>query len=90
MSKSMTTVGRFTSVPSLSGFSMFETPRNADIVPSGFSFLRNDEPSGHTKDEARDSELFYNQQRRHSSFGYLSPANFERLHLEQAAVSLGV
>jgi hypothetical protein len=50
----MMVVGRFTSVPSLSEFSMFETPKNADIVPLGFSFLRNGEARGHTKDEARD------------------------------------
>jgi hypothetical protein len=50
----MTTVGRFTSVPSLSGFSMFETPRSAEIVPSDFSFLWTDVGSDHTKDEARD------------------------------------
>jgi len=31
-------------------------------------------------------ELFYNQQRRHSTLGYLSPAEFERLDREQAAV----
>ena len=31
-------------------------------------------------------EVFYNQQRRHSSLGYLSPADFERLHREQGAV----
>ena len=65
----MTTVGRFTSVPSLSGFSMFETPGNAVIVPSGFSFLRNDEARGQTKDEARDD----------ASLGDGSPAEFELL-----------
>jgi transposase InsO family protein len=30
-------------------------------------------------------EVFYNQQRRHSSLGYLSPADFERLHRELTA-----
>ncbi len=55
---------------------MFETPGNAVIVPSGFSFLRNDEARGHTKDEARDD----------ASFGYGSPAEFELLHRKQAAM----
>ena len=30
-------------------------------------------------------EIFYNNQRGHSTLGYLSPADFERLHLDQAA-----
>lgn len=39
-----------------------------------------------SRDEARSSvfeyiEVFYNQQRRHSALGYLSPAAFERLNL---------
>ena len=50
----MTAVGRFTLVPSLSGFSMFETPGNADNVPSVLSFVRNDQARGDTKDEAGD------------------------------------
>lgn len=29
-------------------------------------------------------EVFYNQKRRHSSLGYLSPADYERLHRDQA------
>jgi putative transposase len=35
-------------------------------------------------------EVFYNQQRRHSSLGYLSPADFERLHGELATLRAAV
>ena len=43
------------------------------------------------KDQAFDYiEVFYNQQRRHSSLGYLSPANFERLHRELTALRAAV
>ncbi len=30
-------------------------------------------------------ELFYNRERRHSTFGYLSPVEFETLHQQRAA-----
>jgi len=52
----MTAFGRFTSVPSLSGFSMFETPRIEDIAPSGFLFVRNEKVKGHTTGDARDND----------------------------------
>ena len=32
-------------------------------------------------------ELFYNRARRHSSLGYLSPAEYEQTILEEAAVA---
>jgi hypothetical protein len=35
---------------------MFETPGNTEVVPSGFSLLRNEEGRGHTNDEARDDD----------------------------------
>jgi transposase InsO family protein len=35
-------------------------------------------------------EVFYNQRRRHSSLGHLSPAEFERLHREQVAMKAAV
>jgi putative transposase len=43
-----------------------------------------------TRDEARAAifdfiEVFYNRQRRHSSLGNMSPAEFERLSAEPAA-----
>lgn len=41
-----------------------------------------------TREEARQSifeyvEIFYNNERRHSTLGYVSPAEFERCHLQQ-------
>lgn len=35
-------------------------------------------------------EVFYNQKRRHSSIGYLSPADFERLHGAPVDVTVGI
>lgn len=32
-------------------------------------------------------ELFYNRERRHSSLGYLSPAEYEQATMEEAAVA---
>ena len=44
------------------------------------------ESYAHAKEQSFDYiEVFYNQQRIHSSIGYLSPAEFERRHREQMA-----
>lgn len=63
------------------------------VVESFFATLKTEEVEGahyETRRHAKTSifshpEGFYNAERRHSSPGFLSPDNFERLHFAQAA-----
>lgn len=63
------------------------------VVESFFAILKTKEVEGTnyaTRQQARSSifsyvEGFYNPKRRHSSLGYLSPDEFDRLHFNRAA-----
>ena len=62
------------------------------VVESFFATLKTEEvgASYETRQQAKTSifsylEGFYNTKRRHSSLGYLSPDDFERVHLAKAA-----
>ena len=63
------------------------------VVESFFATLKTEEVDGthyQTRQEAKTSifsylEGFYNAKRRHSSLGFLSPDNFERVHFAKAA-----
>ena len=63
------------------------------VVESFFATLKTEEVEGtpyETRQQARTSifsylEGFYNPKRRHSSLGFLSPNDFERVHFAQAA-----
>ena len=63
------------------------------VVESFFATLKTEEVEGanyQTRQQAKTSifsylEGFYNTKRRHSSLGYLSPNDFERVHFAQAA-----
>ncbi len=63
------------------------------VVESFFATLKTEEVDGAhygTRQEAKTSifsylEGFYNAKRRHSSLGFLSPNNFERVHFAKAA-----
>ncbi len=63
------------------------------VVESFFATLKTEEVEGanyQTRQQAKTSifsylEGFYNAKRRHSSLGFLSPDNFERVHFSQAA-----
>ena len=63
------------------------------VAESFFATLKTEEVEGvsyETRQQAKTSifsylEGFYNSKRRHSSLGYLSPDNFERIHFTKAA-----
>ncbi len=63
------------------------------VVESFFATLKTEEVEGanyETRQQAKTSifsylEGFYNAKRRHSSIGFLSPDNFERVHFAKAA-----
>ena len=63
------------------------------VVESFFATLKTEEVEGgsyETRQQAKTSifsylEGFYNSKRRHSSLGYLSPDDFERLHFPKVA-----
>ena len=63
------------------------------VVESFFVTLKTEGVEGahyETRQQAKTSifsylESFYNAKRRHSSLGFLSPDDFERIHLVQAA-----
>jgi putative transposase len=63
------------------------------VVESFFATLKTEEVEGanyQTRQQAKTSifsylEGFYNAKRRHSSLGYLSPNDLERLHFAKAA-----
>ena len=63
------------------------------VVESFFATLKTeevDDVSYETRQQAKTSifsylEGFYNSKRRHSSLGYLSPNDFERVHFPKAA-----
>lgn len=63
------------------------------VVESFFATLKTEEVEGlryQTRQQAKTSifsylEGFYNSKRRHSSLGYLSPNDFERLHFVKVA-----